>query len=470
MLPVLASSQTNYWTTPISVTDSLSDYGNVRIHRMDGPQGFQFYMLYDKKINDSTSAIAMRDFYNHEEEFIVYQEEGKICTKPEMMVYIYSQDQYYLFFEYKDADQSQRDIAYIMFEDGAFSDLRFLANSQCDEHHIETSVEHFERIVWMCDDTVKTQYYKYYYQNDSVAIRGPEVVDYGNCSQPFILESGSELSYLKNSAEGMNLMLVTADYNGVLNPVETIYSYDSLGSMSCSASMMGSMGIMSFDKIDTVHTICIYDRFWSNNIDSLSFHQKEPFNASLYTFDLIVSDYYDMGNIAIELNNDTVQDIFVSEYYIPQSIDEYYNISQSDVPVRNPELYTGKDFPSYFHTILVYERFINDHWQLMGSTLNVSWGGVDDQQDNTSSMQVTPNPIQDEFTVKIHNPEGSKITFTLAGITGRSSAQVTRSTEKGVDATFTFHLSEFFHHNASGPYLLQCNDGSQLKTAKVLIH
>ncbi len=74
-------SQEGQWSTPVPVTDSISNNTNPAMVRMM----HRDYLFYQKEINTNTSAIYMRNITEMTESSAMFQEEGVMFRNPQII-------------------------------------------------------------------------------------------------------------------------------------------------------------------------------------------------------------------------------------------------------------------------------------------------------------------------------------------------------------------------------------------------
>lgn len=470
LISINSYTQIYEWTQPTQITPAGEDCFNAKITaiELDSLIGKEKYIVYNKKINDSTTGIFARLAYNYNNEITIYHEEGKICYYNDAMLNHNHHDSgVFLFFELQNYPEEQRDIYSLIIDDGVISGPFPIATTQEDEHHL-SSTGYPNRIVWQCGDTIKTIYYEDI--NGTLVEYEEMIVKAGDCFSPIIDNEGKKIRFLEQDGN-RQLIRETEITDTLINfSIDTLFIGHEIKSLKNTPCLWGWEGPCTWQNYNEGHKIFLYNYdMYTNKTDSISWIQEQSFNPAFLKFHHSVKDFYSAGCIAIELNNDTTNDIYASIAEIPHDIEYLTNVSKSENIVQNPALFVGNIESWLFDVLLIYEEIMDGKRQLMFSMHQELYGGTNENKHAKNNITISPNPITSNFFITINNPETSEMQFTLYNLNGMKSKTLSRNVNVRMANEISFSVKDFGNAVAPGPYVLKIIDGKKTESLKVMI-
>ena len=463
-------AQYHEWSTPQLMTTEGEDCfcGSVNQIQLNPSSNDIHYLIYNKKINDSTIGVFARPAYNPETEIEIFCEAGKICSFNGIMNTNYTTTDPMIFFDQRVANNNQRNIYFVKLENGIISDPVAFAESLHDEHNLDCTLNPL-RVVWQCDDVIKTQYFQYDYTNDTLIAYNECVVEEENCHDPIVCVGGTIIRYIKNNESNQEIHEALVYNTNPIIEITTRFEAQEINSLKRPIGVFGDEESANWQRFDGLNKIFICDWQRSDGLDSLNWIQEKSFNASFLQYDLLCDNFYDVGCIAATLDNDTTQDIYASSWHIPQEIEDLINVSNSEDTVQNPMLSLGVTQGWYFDIILVYEEIKEGNRHLMTSKQKVLLGGTNENPIANKNSSIFPNPITSNFTVTIKNPATNEMQFTLYGLNGMKSQTLLRNVSVGAVNEIQFSVKDFGSDIVPGPNILECKNGDKVETLKIMI-
>ena len=465
ILTISCFAQYDFWPTPEIITTEGEDCYNASIQtiRLSSANNEMHYLFYNKKINDSTTGIFARAIYDPDIEYQIYCESGVISSFNGIMNTNYTTTNPIIFFERQNFNDEQRDIYFVQMINGVLSEPVPYFTSDQDEHRLRCTLDP-RRIVWQCGDTIKTRYFEYnHHPNDTLNAYETVVIEGGNCHDPIISYSGETIRYIKDFEDYQAVQKVNIVENNPVFEIITEFEGEEIKNLIRPGGSVIGGEAASWERDNGNHKIFVSDWLYGNKIDSINWTQENPFYSSLFQVNTITVEDIFSSMVAVNLDNDTTQGIYIS------SNTGYYHISQSENYVQYPLLSLGKEEYWYYDIILLYEEIWNENRHIMASNMKLLWGGTNENQRTNNSITISPNPITSNFSVTINNPESNAVQFTLYSLNGMKSNTLSRNVNAGVVNKIPFSVEDFGGNIVPGPYVLECRDGENINIIKIMI-
>ena len=137
---------------------------------------------------------------------------------------------------------------------------------------------------------------------------------------------------------------------------------------------------------------------------------------------------------------------------------EYFQLTFLGTECRNPKFYLGDpiDYSSWWGYI-VWEAYVDGHWQIYRSRAPFVWGGIHEQQ-QPEGVSVSPNPARD--FLRIQNSQELALVIKIMDISGRLIFETA-----GGDAEFSVATSQW----PRGVYILSATAGAKRLTQKIVV-
>jgi hypothetical protein len=179
---------------------------------------------------------------------------------------------------------------------------------------------------------------------------------------------------------------------------------------------------------------------------------NNKFDPSAYRILMLTKPSTSWGSVNVAFVLDSIS----TEIYTSYGGNEFYNLSENDVPDRNPNIFDmwwGK-------TILVWESFVNNHWQLMASIGQYATSGVENDKtpipNRVALSPGYPNPFNGSTLIRYNVPNPMHVKLTILDVLGRKIETLADTDVPGGERTITWSPRNL----ASGVYLVRLEAGS----------
>ncbi|NPD47066.1 T9SS type A sorting domain-containing protein [Lentimicrobium sp. S6] len=397
-------AQEGEWSTPIPITDSLTNNSNpvmIRITHRD-------FVFYEKQTSENSYSIFMRNITEMSEAIEVLNQENVSFRNPQIIKFSgYPNDPDTLFYLVFESDLTTNGIFNIYYskysQDGNFSAPESLeiGYTSCQDLKIMG-----RNLVWERGGNIETTYLD---GNSSNYYFHPIMtIDEGGCSNPCISES--EIIYLKEINDENNIYRSTWNY-----PLgewhESIGFFDGINS---------SLSILTLDITEEVVFLweSLGNGIWKpyaydvmgEEIESLELFSETKTTPDAVLFDVIIKkkkkDIW-FNYFAYTFNDNENSDIFVNNLW--SGYQYCFNISQSSAIDSKPRLfYLPSDY--LYTTYLTFQSERNNKQQLFMSKVSF-WLGENELANHNNSLTISPNPIthQTQIITTLSSAENLKI-------------------------------------------------------------
>ncbi|MCK9268804.1 MAG: T9SS type A sorting domain-containing protein [Bacteroidales bacterium] len=138
--------------------------------------------------------------------------------------------------------------------------------------------------------------------------------------------------------------------------------------------------------------------------------------------------------------------------------DHYFQLSNLGTECRNPKFFLGEaDGDGFRWGYLIWEAFVDGHWQIYQSRASFGWDGINEQQ-QPEGVSVSPNPARD--FVRIQNSRELDLNIKIMDMSGRLILQTAAK-----DPEFTITTSQW----PRGVYILSATSGRKTLTQKIVV-
>lgn len=415
MSSIVFCQSTEEWSLPFSITDSLTDNHNPGIVTYDEGYRSAGMVFWERVINDSTTAIWMRNLTYMTPEEEVFHIEGAHFRNlhfqsmsgtpypPDTLIYI--------FFE------SNMNGDYDIFlskyyEGGGFTAPVMIIGGEGDQMSMDWSGYH---ICWQADGKIKVAEYM-----GGNSFTDPIVIDSLNCMNPCL--SDGRIAYEKIINDSSKVYYSSSDYTTGWSEPENLFDQGHNTSLSfVSSNPPYSYGDLIWENNDGLEWT-IFGASYDLEIEEMEISNSEQMNPKALQFDIpIVNEIY----LWISYLTYNYQEGNTSEIYANSDWGAYqsaYPISNSPEAEINPIIGIGGDYYGLYSIYDIWEKNINGHWQIMASKLDMR---VDIQENRYSESDqyilTYPNPCSERLTIQlseslldilmvnIYNSTGTKI-------------------------------------------------------------
>ncbi len=465
-------TQHSEWSTPVSLTDSVSNNVNAQIHfiKLDH---HAFYAFWEKSFDDQATSIYYKNFYSNDDPEVFIQEDNVHITNLQL-ISLYSQNpnsdtSFYAFYE-SDKSGINR-IYYRTYSVDGLQDEKELTSSTNEQSDLQCNNN--GRIVWMEQDKVMHMLLDI----ENLIFDTPVVIDSGNCSFPCIQRPGEEwwwgggfpaVSWIKE--ENNNSYVKISNYDnelGWLDPLTLFMGTECTNLTYCNG--IGPLSILTWDYYnDTAWRVVTYDLESSQAYQSGYSSNNTMFPQFLSGFLMVKSLYFDVGISSIIYEEDGNENIFSAPFNFGPLADitSYENVSQTDNQVRNTALHIGEVVGCNHYFINTWEEEVNGNWQVKYSISSACLSDVASYDDEKEiDLSITPNPVKDIATVSFNLEEKSGVSVFVYNMNGKLVDIV----EKGEMPKGKNQLNVNCSDLKSGVYIFKLKSNLSNITRKVLV-
>ncbi len=452
-------SQTPEWSLPFSITDSLTDNHNPHIAVYEqGNYSTGGIVFWEREFNDSTTAVWMRNLsYMSPEEEVFYQE-GVHFRNLHFFQY-YDYDTLFAIF-YEANINGNFDIYMSKYsEDGNITDPQYVLGGEGDD--VDMNVLQYEFVGWQVDGAIKVA--GFVWPN---SFTEAVTIDSLGCLNPSF--GANTIVYEKTINDSSRIYYATYDYSQGWSEAIEFFS-------------TGHNTSLEFEGAnDPPFSINIF--FWENyngtewriygaDLDDLEIMDTEivsdePLFPDPIFIDLPVTEpqYVLISYLTFSKEENGAREIFANNGW--GNFLDYHNISNHDAIDTKPYIEVGgSDYKIYIYDI--WERYINGHWQLMASRLDLPVS-VDENAplNNANNLGLYPNPFSEQLNIQFSTLLDSDARVTIYN----SSGIMVRSFNAGNNK----HLAWDRNDDKGNPvppgiYLLEITSGNVRSTGKVIV-
>ena len=445
--------------TPLT-NDTVSD--NINPHLFYN--GTSFYMAWEKPVDSLSTAIWFRDITSQTPDVEILYTPGVHYKNPKILGNWYSPD-FYLFYETNEAGND--DIYYLYNEGlGSFSDPMVFADSNLDENSFYPDHEvNYGRggpgMVWISDQSV------YYANLQSDQFTDPILIDSGNCYNPLISNHSSHIVWEKVDSS-FRYLAYTAHWNTTGWQAPDTAFYGSNCTNLKADKIDRGMIIFSF-QADTVWKIGIgnsngYGPFYE--VDTLDLIRETPFAPAITTYWIPLNnlDWWYDGFISFPFPDSNSMEIYMNED--PWN-SQYSNFSQLGTECRNPDFFCSPfPYDPYCEGIyLVWEAFVNGHWQLYYALeMQQCYGSIDENDADSKFIKVKPNPFTSKTTIEFTLTDQELVIADIFDQQGRNVAKIADNIFDPGTHQLRWNASSL----PSGVYIVKMMVGERVYTSKII--
>ncbi len=473
------SAQVEFWTTPLPISDSVSDNRNAIIKYLFYNDSWDNFIFWERSLDSNSTEIYSRNFYTQDEPVGVVTGGNYHFTNPQIIFtydYSFGDTLFYLFYQ---SDQNgNADIFYKVYTTDGYTEPQLFAGTSAEESHFRCNDG--GSMVWQEDDKIKFSQLTREW-NAPFTFSDPVTIDSNNCSSPEIPPTFSYgwqnyITWLKKETDSASVWY--SAWDGSWSEPILLFGSGNNESPGFAMSVCPYMDdpyniTLSWENISgNSHTIYAY-RFESDFFTS-EFHQENDFLPMIGNLTIPVEDFSLMGLMTFVNSDGQNDEIYISDDfydYISPYPEDYVNLSQSPYRETNPKLFNGTCPIDVCDLILTWESYRNEHWQLFYSISEIGcYGGIADQSAiKETTMNISPNPARNECDINYTINEDASVSIQLCTLDGRQLALVDMNyLQKG---TYTYHLNFdqiFPGSNYSGMFMVRLQAGGSSVSQKVI--
>jgi len=407
----LARAQVNIWTDPIPVTDSISDNANPSFNpfHMQITSADIIYMVWEKFIDDSTTAIYCRSIFPPGEPFPLLMQSNVQFKNPQIGMYGYGDTVLYVLYETNLA--GNWDISYVKFlNDGTISSPVAVCDSIVDERNFDF-YQGFG-LVWETDG--KIRFWDYNLPGLPASSNAPITLDEGSCHYPTI--SPYCCAWEKYSLNDTSVFFREFDPWTNQWEVEVLLSDTGLNIGIFNKDVFYDQDIVWQQKDGPFWRLKGYDYYFSQYLSFNDFPGCNNETPVFVHYPVILETSYCFAPNFFGFSSDYTgnYEIYINEESYDTS---YFNISDHPGIDTRPHFCAKAIGNGSIRTILVWESFRNGHWQLWMSYIDVV-DGIGQMERNSMLPRSFPNPFSQKTTISYKLGTASHVSIEICDLSG----------------------------------------------------
>lgn len=457
------------WSDPVALTDSVSDNHNPYMIRSYNNQEEVVYMVWEKHIDSLTTDLYIDNILDPDPGELLLHNIFTHISHPILLHMPYSVSQDSLFFLFYETNESgNQDIKYCVYlADGGITESVDFAVSDGDESQLDINGGFWYKsgnkwavnnLVWINDG--KLCYSELQVEDNQWSFTPPIVLDSNSCSNPLVTMQ-QPIYYLRDDGAGTNH--VYRAHKTYQSGWEIMKVYDQGHCLNLYKDMVLSDYLCWTAFIDSIWKPVLY--YWDMS-EELDLESETPFDPALMGNDIITksgADMYQYVHIAMPYEDEGYDELYMNPE--PYNSLWFENFTHSSTDNQNPAFFFGEDVgSSCFHTYLVWEAAINDHWQLRSSKILLCIGGIKETNVNTLKANIFPNPFRDELSVEFTLETQSQVSLQIFD---RSGKQIYISSQ-GIMKQGQQQLNWGASLLPAGVYIIKLTAGEKVFTSKVV--
>lgn len=386
--------QTQEWSLPFSLTDSLTDNHNPRIAVYDAGIDLLGIVFWERNINDSTTAIWMRHLSDMTQEEQVFYQEGVHFRNLHFFSTYGTDTLIYIFYE---ANLTGNFDIYMSkySEDGNITDPEFIIGGDGDEINMDALPS--AHIAWQIDGKIKVSQYM-----GGSNFAEPVTIDSINCLNPSLGSSG--IVYEKIINDSSRIFYATLHYIYGWSEPDILFDHGHNSSLGY-AGPKNQPNSFGYTILWETHegsdwTILMADLDGPEICNTMIVSDNQLYPKGLIIWIPVLNDGIEEPTILTYSKNvDGFREIYANA---PSGgFQNCYNISNSQTLDTKPNIEIGGYHYGTYYIYDVWERYINGHWQLMASRLNMQVD-IDENiiSDTECNIILYPNPFTDHLTIE----------------------------------------------------------------------
>lgn len=460
--------QEDGWSEPFLISDTLTDNRNVTIHEIEYYAGYDFYAFWEKKLDDSTTAIYSRMLYDLDDQVEVLSTPGIQYTNPQVIPSYYGLDTTFVLF-YHTNENDGIDIHYRFYTNDQFSPPFVLSDKPGDDDHLRVNNRGY--MVWERNDSI---FYTELSENN--LFDQIELISSNNCLDPVIIKADDwgekVVAWEKVVDDSSHIYMAEYDYSGQQWNGPILISGSGNNTFLQFASSMYGMNplILSWDHQDAEgHTVNIYD-IWDVQLYEFDFRQDQPTYPAIFTYLIPVNDWLD-GAFPSFIKHDTgFVNIMAHEYgFFSTYLSEYISITADTLQKYHIQMFQGDIYGQCYHDIInTWEVEKEGNRQIWASIYDLClWGGVKEADKSVLNLKISPNPAYDKANISCKLPEPASAQINIYDSSGRLVWEV--EVESDNDGNINYEWTTKTGFSGSGMFLVRVSAGGVSGSEKVVV-
>jgi hypothetical protein len=425
LFSILSYGQEWQWTTPIAVSDSVSDNRNATlsdIMMFNGP-GAPLYMCWENSVNDASTAIWGRALRPMEPPFVIVSQPNVHFRNPRILKYNEGDTIFSVYFE---TDMNGNwDIYRVNYLTGGTLSAMIPVETTPDDETSFTADASFN-YAWLRNGNV-------------MAVKqGTPAVELGSggCSSPVIRDNNC---YWMKDSLIWNSTFESGNWTSPVSISSFHCRHLSAGNNTHPANMgyylvyeekkhgvWRLMDYMSMGQTDSLYDYPGFNNTSPSYCTVMIFTKKDAENPD---------GYNTVWPLTFASDSTGNNEIYASSPYYGNT--DYQNLSQYAGIDDHPQLF---DFfageTNYMYD--VWESYRNGHWQLWMTEMDISTGINDRSTINGLNIKINPNPFSGKVDIGYELSAQSVTSVVIKDIPGK---QVITLKETGTESAGIHHLN-----------------------------
>lgn len=405
IIPRVFYAQTEQWSDPVPITDSLTDNRNVTLSTFQGMynMGDTLYACWEKSTDTLSTALYCRCLLPLGDPFLLLSQPNVHFKNPKIYQYHSGDTLFGVYFQTN--MNGNWDIYYVCYlRNGTVSPMIPVRTSGQDEtnYFSDISQESLTEMVWEQNGRIL------YKRSNTDTIQ----FDQNDCHKPLI--GNNHIFWTKNNAGNVTIYFSQRDFfTGIWGASVLVIGGVPYENLSIGNDTHGSMvnGDLVFEQKEGSHW-----RLMDFDPSSLIQYPFKNFSYSnniypSYTGVFIYTDHPDyLDGTFKTFASDTTGNM---EIWVNSAMySDYINISNYGNTDTHPQLFNFYT-PGTNHVYDIWESYHNGHWQLWMTNLDIFTGIEDRSKSDIGPLVIHPNPFREETTIDFFQYQPGSVSVTV---------------------------------------------------------
>lgn len=412
----------DYWSDPISITDSLTDSRNAVYQSFVYPIA-RNYIFWENSIDSLTTQVLYKKIDESGDPMVLLSDSGVHYGNVSFLDYAGGYPTNFLLYESDETGINK--VYYQYYYPDGFTEPQLLTNSDQEQRSVLCNED--GRIVWVEQNQVMHMKLSL----DSLTFDDPVIIDTGNCLCPsltqfehyFFSYVEHEVAWIKNTDNESHILMRSWDVDLGWLPIDTIFSGLECKNLAfCTGTDWDK--ILTWDYFNGNRWYAKRYILTSSELSTSEFSEANPLEYSYFTgYEYSKLSPWSGFSTMVYNGESGSSDIFTTKTYCYTTwylLNSYENVSESVNYVSNPQVWYGKSTGGGYNDFYnIWEEKVNDHWQLKYSTTSVYLASAEDGNAvKNSNLSVRPNPMNSETTIRFSIDSSSDVMLSIYNISG----------------------------------------------------
>ena len=477
-------SQNFSWCEPILLTDTWSDNKNAHyLYSIEYPFEAE-YLVWEKSWDISATGIYFKKIHPPGATSEVLLKANTHYKNPKMLdirpITPPSYDtSFFLFYEHH--HDNDIDLYYKEFRNNiSFGPpIPFLVSDAVD-HNISVS-NHPENsslnIVWQSDSSIKST--RFFFADGHIQHTDIITIDSGSCFNPSLSQVyETYVAYQKMVSNESKIFKTEKVANQWSEPVLLDVPGKNIApSSSGHGILFFEMPYIFWQNIQDETWEIFYHQFSDDDTILCQLDFRNGFNkyspsSVAQGFGVDYDPFCDYLNVAsLVLDSVGSTEIYANDNY--EWPDHFVNISNNDVPDRNPVIYAGPPISPYGKFLVFWESFANGRWGIYYSYVYMLlYGSIEDNEHiKLTGLKSSPNPANTKATIEFYAFNSGNCSLKISDTKGKIIRQWQWFIRGSGKQTVFWNLKKQNNQKIPpGLYICTLTIGEESESIKLIVH